>query len=210
MAANRPELQCPSCGAPLPIRSPASLQAVCAYCHAVVYWNEQGIQDAGRKSHLIEGFTRLYRGATGTLRMERLDVLGRIRYGYGGGFWDEWYVTIGHGRTAWITEDDHELAVQSPYEGDVSAALGLSPGGRFVLDDTSFEVGEVGEAECVGVEGEVPKYVTTGERYRYLDASSLDGRLSLGIELDADPPSAFLGAWLVHADVQLDDDEASW
>jgi hypothetical protein len=74
----------------------------------------------------------------------------------------------------------------------------------------TYEVDEVGETVCAGIEGELPKHVHTGDRYRYVDASSLDGRFTLGIELDENPPSAFLGRWVAHHDIRLDDEGEWW
>jgi len=209
-AANRPEVACPHCGAPLPIRSPAAVLVICEYCQTAVYWDADAIHAAGQQAALTEGFTRLYRGATGAIEGEALEVLGRIRYRSDRGFWDEWFVRIGD-ETAWLTEDDHELALQSPRDPDaLGDVLGLGPGDRFELPEGTFEVDEVGEAETVGVEGQLPQKILTGERYRFLDASSLDGRHALGVELDDDPPTAFLGRWLDHGAVSLDDEGEDW
>jgi hypothetical protein len=205
-----PSVRCPECGAPLPIRSPASILVVCEYCRAAVYWNEEAVLSAGKQSVLPEGFTRLYRGAQGSLSGERFEVLGRARYEFRSGVWDEWYVALGPQRNGWITEDDHELAVQHPvdatYLGDLA---GYAPGQRFDAHGMKFEVDEVGETVCVGIEGELPKFVTSGERYRYLDASTLDGHTVLGLEL-GEKPSAYLGRWLAHEDVRLDDEGDAW
>ena len=108
------EFTCPSCGAPHTIRNPGVVKAVCEYCGNAVIWDEQRIRDAGKQATLPEGFTRLYRGATGRLLGKRFEVLGRVRYGFGGGFWDEWFLTLADGRTGWLTEDNHELALQQP------------------------------------------------------------------------------------------------
>ena len=109
-----PSITCPECGAPIARRNPWILVAQCEYCSSVVYWNQDGIEHSGKKSVLMEGFTRLYRGARGSLREHRFEVLGRLRYSFGGGLWDEWYITFENESGAWITEDDHQLAVQTP------------------------------------------------------------------------------------------------
>lgn len=210
-AVHRPSVRCPECGAESPLRSPAAVVVVCDYCRATLYWNADAIESAGRQSQLTEGFTRLYRGATGWLRGERMEVLGRARYRHRSGLWDEWFVALGPRRTAWVTEDDHELAIQEPLQGiDLSWVAQLAPGERMSVHGVLFEIDEVGETVCEGIEGQLPKYVLAGQRYRYADASSVDGRLTLGVELDRSPASAFIGHWLAHEDVRLDDEGEEW
>ncbi len=180
--------------------------AVCEYCGGVSYWNEQGLAGTGKRSMLSEGFTRLYRGATGTLRGQRFRVEGRVRYSFGQGFWDEWYVTSPDGASAWLTEDDHELALQTPYDGTGLDVRGLAPGRSFTVDAGTFVVLEVGEARCIGVEGGLPDAILPDDRYDYLDATSPDGKLALGIELDDGQPVLYLGQWLGHHELVLDDE----
>jgi hypothetical protein len=60
-----------------------------------------------------EGFTRLFRGATGRLEKRPFVVMGRVRYSFGSGFWDEWFLEFGDGTIGWLTEDNHELALQT-------------------------------------------------------------------------------------------------
>jgi len=199
-------LSCPTCGAPLPAANPGVVVSVCEYCGGVAYWDQQGLRDSGRKSRLSEGFTRLYRDATGTLRQRRFRVEGRVRYSFGQGFWDEWYVTFEDGSNAWLTEDDHELAIQSAHDGSQVDTSQLAPGSSLQLGQYQFVVLEQGEARCLGIEGRLPKAILPDETYRYLDASSPDGQYALGIELDDDPPTLFFGEWLSHVDLQLDDE----
>ncbi len=198
-------LDCPNCGAKLPVSNPGVVMAVCEYCHGVCHWNEQGVQATGKQSMLSEGFTRLYWGAAGTLRGKRFVVDGRVRYSYGRGFWDEWYVQLEDGSEAWLTEDDHELALQYPHPGPLDTSS-VYPGGQISLDGRPFVVTEVGEATCLGVEGRLPKVVLPDETYGYADASSPDGRFALGIEMDDEPPTLFLGEWLGQNDLMLDDE----
>ena len=202
-------ISCPTCGAPLPDRNPGIVVAVCEYCGGVAYWNEQGLAGTGKRSMLSEGFTRLYRGATGTLRGQRFRVEGRVRYSFGQGFWDEWYVTAPDGTPAWLTEDDHELALQTRYDGSGVETRGVGPGHTLTIGAGSYVVLEVGQARCIGVEGRLPHPILPDDTHDYLDATSPDGRQSLGIERDDDGTTVlFLGEWLGHHELTLDDEGA--
>jgi len=202
---------CPSCGAPHEIYNPGVIMKVCEYCRNAIYWDEEKIKLAGAQSILDEGFTRLYRGAAGTLFQRRFMVLGRIRYSFGRGFWDEWFLEFQNGKTEWLSEDNHELAIEKQIERALNTPFtAFAPGKSFKLEGKTFVVEEAGEAECIGVEGDLPVVIQTGEKYPYVDASSPDGRYTLSIEYDEDPPTIFQGHWLKYVSVRLDEEAMEW
>jgi len=193
----------------LPARNPGIRSQACEYCGTISLWDEAGHRDSGKKSMLPEGFTRLYRGATGTLRGRRFEVLGRVRYGYSRGMWDEWYIRLEDGSTSWLTEDDHELCV----EDEVGPAMlpdELEVGMVIPVADVPYLIREVGIASCLGIEGQVPRAILPDETYGYADGSSVDGTRTLGIEVDDVPPTFFVGHRLQHEDVVLDDEGEDW
>lgn len=196
---------CPSCGAAFVPRNPGIVTAVCEFCGSVFWWEEDDLLAAGERSVLGEGFTRLFRGAVGELHNLRFRVLGRVRYAYPRGFWDEWYVALDNGDFTWITEDDHELAQESPLPGARVPSSPPRPGERLVVGDEEFHFEEVGEAECIGLEGELPEKWEIGERYAFADASSLDGRATLSLEFDGPTPTVFRGRWLPHRALRVDE-----
>ncbi|MDA8020999.1 MAG: DUF4178 domain-containing protein [Thermoanaerobaculia bacterium] len=212
-------ISCPSCGAPKEMRHPGIVMFTCEHCGSPVYWNEEAVRAGGRRAVLDEGFTRLYRGATGTYRRKRFRVLGRVRYlhgrdGVARGFWDEWFLRTSDGRDVWLTEDDHELSLQTRSEVDDAMAFDrYRVGSRVLHRDTEFVVEEIGVAECFGMEGELPDVWEVGETYPFVDLASPDGRYTLGFEFDEgenEPPTAFLGRWLEQSDLRLDDEGVDW
>jgi len=109
-------ISCPSCGAAHDLVNPGIIMFSCEYCGTAVYWDEEQIKSAGTQAVLPEGFSRLYRGATGSLQQKRFVVMGRVRYSFGHGFWDEWYLDCADGKTRWLTEDNHEFSWQGRIE----------------------------------------------------------------------------------------------
>ena len=185
---------------------------LCSYCGTAVYWDQEKITAAGTQAVVPEGFSRLFRGATGTIRQKRCVVLGRVRYSFGAGYWDEWYLERADNTMIWLTEDNHELCWQSRIELDsgVQPFEAYRPGMTLTARDQTFVVREAGHAECIGIEGELPKHVTTGESYPYVDADSRDGRYALGIEYDDVSPSVFFGRWINWSELSLDDEGDEW
>lgn len=204
-------IACPSCGATHDIYNPGVITVVCDYCGNAIYWDAGKIENAGKQSVLPEGFTRLFRGATGRLENRAFVVMGRVRYSFGSGFWDEWFLEFSDGTIGWLTEDNHELALQTRTTSNKIPPLeALTPGKKFTVRKIDFIVQAVGEAECIGVEGDLPIEVQTGETYRFVDASSPDGKYTFGIEYDAMPPTLFVGKWVNYASITLNDEGLDW
>ena len=205
------QVACPSCGAGHDIYNPGVVTIVCEYCGTAVYWDEEKVKDAGKQSILPEGFSRLYRGATGRLFKKRFVVLGRVRYSFGKGFWDEWSMEFNDGTLGWLSEDNHEFALEKEGSAkNIPAFSSLHPGYQLSVRNMEFIVEEVGHAECLGVEGDLPIVVQSGEKYAFADASTQDGQYTLGIEYDEDPPTVFLGRWLKYSALTLDDEGLDW
>ncbi len=204
-------VNCPSCGAGHDIHNPGVLMYRCEYCGTSVHWDREKVRAAGKHAVLPTGFTRLFTGATGSLFDKRFVVLGRARYNFDRGFWDEWALEQADGSLVWLTEDNHELSLQTRVEGvAVEPFKQLRVGRAFTARQQVFVVEEKGLAECIGVEGDLPREFEVGETYGFVDASSRDGRYNLGIEYDDDPPSVFVGRWLKFASLQLDDEGKDW
>ena len=72
---------------------------------------------------------------------------------------------------------------------------------------------EVGMARCLGIEGALPSDITPDEEYRFIDGVSVDGARTLGLEFDegADkPPRAYIGEWVEHKDLIMEDNNYAW
>jgi hypothetical protein len=210
------KIGCPSCGAEHELLDPSTISLVCDYCDNVIVWDEQGMKLSGKQSRLSEGFSRLYRGAMGSIQGKRFQILGRVRYSFGRGFWDEWYLMLDTGAGVWITEDNHELSLQAVLETGTQFGhySNYNVGEDLKIEDEGFRIQEIGQAICLGIEGALPKDVSPDERYPYVDGASFNGQKTFGLEYDGPnegmPPSLFVGSWLVAQDITLDDESLDW
>jgi hypothetical protein len=201
------QVKCPTCGAPNNLLNPGVLMISCEYCTAAFYWDKERIQAAGFKSALPEGFSRMYKGATGSLRNSRFIVLGRARYSFQRGFWDEWYLEMQNGELLWLTEDNHEFRLEKEVKSLVVPPFEKCGTGMRIDAGTGvFIVTEFGDAQCIGIEGELPRVVLPDQKYPYVDAATPDGDRSLGIEYTSDPPITYVGEWLNHTVIKMDDE----
>jgi hypothetical protein len=182
---------------------------VCDYCKTVVYWDDETALKTGTQSILPEADTRLFMHATGKLMGRGFDVVGHLRYDHGRGTWDEWYLELADGGVAWLSEDERKLSLERFVRPDPSMPPPeqLQVGTQLSMDDTLFSIREVGTAECVGGEGQLPFTVLPGERYPYADLATLDGTRFATLEYDEGrSPRVFTGEVLGHEQLTIDDE----
>ena len=84
---------------------------VCGYCGQSLYIRDTGVDLAGKPAKLAEYPSRLSVGAQGHVRGQGFRVLGRVRYQYEDGFWDEWFLQFDNQRIGWVEEDEGEFTL---------------------------------------------------------------------------------------------------
>jgi DNA-directed RNA polymerase subunit RPC12/RpoP len=191
------EFKCPSCGAANVVTNPGILMKVCDFCRTAIYWDKESALRAGKKSMELPRSSRFRVGATGKLGKHKFTVLGRLRYAHEKGEWDEWFIELQGGRIQWLAEDEGELFLEKPLKltSEVPPYGKLEPGMQIALNDRTGVVEEIGEARCLGGEGQIPFQVEIGETYPYADGTGADGDFIFGLEYDTESgvPSAFIG-----------------
>lgn len=207
-------ITCPSCGASNALPNPAIVSIVCPYCDNISYIDKGSIRLSGKQSRLSEGFSRLYRGGSGSIHGKSFIVRGRVRYSFGRGFWDEWYVEWDSGEMGWITEDNHQFSMQKEIIINENTIQSMQSLGSIVSIRTkSYTITEIGQARCLGIEGALPNDITPDEVYRFIDGVSVDGAQTLGLEFDEGedhPPRAYIGEWVAHKDLIMEDNNYAW
>jgi uncharacterized protein (DUF983 family) len=191
------QFQCPSCGAGNIVTNPGIVMKVCDYCKTAMYWDKDAALSAGQKSMDLPLSSRFKIGQGGKIRGQSFRVLGRLAYAHANGHWNEWFVELQDGKILWLTEDEGELFLESrldlkapvPPHGELTLGMKIS------LNDTVGIVEEIGEARCLGGEGQIPFRVEIGEAYPYADGSTEDGTTSFGLEYDPQTGAvkAFIG-----------------
>lgn len=195
--------QCPSCGAQVEIKNRFSKVLVCSYCGTHLRVTGDGFDAAGRHPKLAEFPSILQVGSRGVILGKRFTAMGRMRYAYPGGHFDEWFLDY-DGSPAWLTEDEGtyalftevEDAVEFPDMAAVRAGQNVMIGGKKVM------VKEKGNAEVAGAEGELSFDVEPGTKVMYMDGVS-EGR-KVAIEATENEIEMFTGRPLLARDIVLD------
>lgn len=169
------EYKCPACGAPLTIANRFSKTVVCGYCGQTSFITPAGLDPAGKKAELAEFPSIFSIGKRGKLAGRPFVTLGRLRYTYEDGFWDEWFLSCDEGRAfVWLQEDEgdftafEKLAITS----EISSFEQIKVGSKVAVNDLSIFVTEKGCAKISGGEGELNFRFTPGEDVNYVDGNA--------------------------------------
>lgn len=198
-------MNCPSCGAEIAVEARHAHLVVCEYCASAVVLDEKAARVSGKMAALAQTPGPLYVGGTGRLRGKNFRVLGRVRYGYAKGYWDEWYLVLEDENTIWVSEDENNFTIEICQQDKTPPAdyMSIQPGDTLTLGEKSFHVDEKDVAECEGGEGQLPFAVLTGEKVPFLDLSSGSDFGTVEYEMDGDV-RVFLGRRLDIGDVEMD------
>ena len=202
-----PTIACPQCGSSVDVDRRFSHMAVCGACRSVVTFGEDAARVAGKLSVLPPARSPLYVGAEGTVGTRRLTVLGRVRYGYDRGYWDEWYALLDSGEPAWLSEDEGELSFEHPVplSGAEIVWKELRPGASVTAGDREWHVSERGVAKCEGGEGQLPFVIIQGEEIPFADLDAASGSGVATLELDpTDGTRMFRGQVIPPGGLTLD------
>ncbi len=179
-------MHCPSCGAEIDADRQYAHMVVCEYCRSSVILDTEAARLSGKMAVLPAALSPLYVGGSGRIHNHRFRVLGRVRYGYEMGFWDEWYLSLDDGSTVWVSEDERALTLER-LKTDQTPNISYDetqPGDNLRLGKKTLQVAEKGVANCEGAEGQLPFPIQLGEKVPFLDLT--DGKNSCTIEYDED------------------------
>jgi hypothetical protein len=156
---------CPSCGAEAQFRSPALPYVVCAYCQSMVMRTDAGVQDVGKAAVLPFDISPIQLGTTGTADGVAFEVIGRVRWGWTDGSWNEWLLMGVDGQHRWLGEAVGQFmlmgerdteALEPPSLQALVAGGDATIGTMAQMEGVTYFVADIKDATCLGCEGELP------------------------------------------------------
>jgi hypothetical protein len=177
-------LSCPNCGGPITVESAYTTLVVCPYCGSSLYIHDTGVDITGKTAKLAQYPSRLAVGAAGQIRGRPFRTLGRVRYQYEDGFWDEWFLQFGDGQVGWAEEDEGEftLVFKRKLTSPVPPFDQIRVGSFIPLGGDQMFVSEKGDAKVVGGEGETAMSTSPGRSIQYVDGSAANKAIRLVID----------------------------
>jgi hypothetical protein len=193
-------MNCSSCGAPVEVKNRFSKVFVCGYCGTHLKVTENGLDIAGKHPKLAEFPSIFQVGSCGTILGKPFNALGRLRYKYDGGHFDEWFIDY-DGDQAWFAEDEgtYTLFTEAEIIDEFPDIAGVRAGQTIQMGGKRMMVKEKGSATVEGGEGELSFYQEPGTKVIYMDAIS-DG-MKVSIEATEDEIELFFGRPLLKRDI---------
>lgn len=200
------ELSCPSCGAPVPLAHAALPYAVCGHCQTLILREGDDLKAVGKSAVLPFDVSAIQIGTRGTADNQRFEVIGRVRWGWSDGSWNEWLLQVGAG-TAWLGEamglyvlvaEAPEL-LETPLGREFAGGCDVPLGTTIDVSGAHFTATDIKQAHSLGGEGQLPFPCPADWTMTNVDFRSAEGG-ALSLQRDADGVSAWLGRY-----VSLDD-----
>jgi len=176
-------LPCPNCGAEVVFRSPALPARVCDHCHTMLVRSDDGIAAVGMAAALPFDVSPVQIGMRGTFEGKPFQVIGRVRWGWTDGAWNEWLLLFGDGE-AWLGEAMGQFMLQRERSPglvraevikDVAAGGTAIPGAEAQIGGIEMSVSDAREVVCLAAEGELPFTPTPGWTVYSVDLRGPDG-----------------------------------
>lgn len=196
-------LLCPACGAGVALRSAALPYVTCSYCHSLILRHGDQAESIGTVAVLPFDISPLQIGTSGQWRGIGFTLVGRVRWGWSDGSWNEWLAECNDGQHRWLAEAMGSFMLTQARADllDLPELRGFATGGtmlrgnRVDIDGSAFLASDIKEAQCLGSEGSLPIPSAIGQRMTSVDFRSPDGA-ALCLQRDETGASAWLGEYL--------------
>ncbi|WP_395334871.1 DUF4178 domain-containing protein [Novosphingobium sp. BL-8H] len=201
-------INCPSCGAALPVRGLSAPYTTCSHCQSLILRQGQSVEEVGKVAAVPDDVSPVQIGTR--FHVDGIDfvVAGRVRWGWSGGSWNEWLLASDAGDVRWLGEAmgmymltaERADVMTSPLARSFADGTEPVPGQTVLVDGVEFAVTDVKQAECLGGEGDLPFPPRAGWAVTNVDFRALGGQ-ALSLQRDAQGTTAWLGSWHELADL---------
>lgn len=204
-----PSLNCPSCGAEVAVQSPALPYVVCAYCQTVIARGGEEVRAMGKAAVLPFDVSPLQIGTTGVIDGQAFSVVGRVRWGWSDGSWNEWLLDCADGTPRWLGEAMGQFMLtveRADLEAEPWAkafAEGAAPGrtSMIELDGEVFAPSDLKVVNCIGSEGSLPFPAEANWSVTSLDMNSPSGK-AISLQRDARGMQVWAGRYVALAELR--------
>jgi len=195
--------QCPGCGAPIQFAWSSAVQAACQYCKAILVRHDVNLAKVGEVADLPPDSSPIQLYSEGIFDNQRFTVIGRIRYEWAQGNWNEWHLLFADQTSGWLSDAQADYAVTrlGPSYAFPSP-LELKPGTSYKFGELSYVVTHLTRVRYVGFEGELPFRTTEREEFATADLRTHDAHFAT-IDYSEQPPLLFLGRFVSFEELKM-------
>jgi len=194
-------INCPQCGAALPLYFAHAKLAQCESCKSSIFLDDEAARLAGYSSVLAPEPSLITLNSPFSYAGRSYFPMGMIRYSYGRGFWEEWWIKDSSDAEYWLSIDEGDMVLEKLVDNEDDPALFKSPYiGQKV--GSKWIVTEIGIGKCEGFIGSLPKEITIGQQHRYLHLSGYHAQLKT-VEIDPSGMQTYVGKWISPFDIKV-------
>lgn len=184
----------------MPVRGPSLPYSTCPYCQTLILREGLRAEDMGKVAVLPIDVSPIQLGTTLVAHGRGMSVVGRVRWAWSGGSWNEWLALAETGAQYWLAEAAglYMLTAEWPQVLDQPKARTFAQGGKFVpgdvveVDGRQLVASDVKNVECLGSEGDLPIPTSVGTRMTSVDFRSASGDV-LSLQRDERGTTAWFG-----------------
>lgn len=198
-------MTCNNCGAALEVENQFIRSVTCAFCGtSYMVSGSDKLDETGKSATLADYPSRLNVGTRGVIKGRQFTVLGRIRYRYDAGFWEEWQIMWDDGAAPdWLEEDE---GLWTLYKGGrIRAALppydDVRVGTTVSINNKQIFITEKRKGQVAGSEGQFSSVFPISGEFGYVTGSDGDNRVSVNYWQDEIELS--IGEELEHHDIKI-------
>jgi hypothetical protein len=188
---------CPGCGAPVKFAWSSAVQTACPFCKAILVRHDLDLERVGEVADLPPDASPIQIGAEGKYDGRSFRVVGRIRYAWEQGEWNEWHIVFWDSKqpeSGWLSDAQAQYAVSFPATEPVGLPTpeNLMRGQFLDLWGSHYMVTHLTSARYEGFEGELPFRTTDRSESLFADLRTQDARFAT-IDYSEDTPLLFMG-----------------
>jgi Domain of unknown function (DUF4178) len=199
------QMNCSSCGAALEVKNQFIRSLTCKFCGAsYMVSGSDTLDPVGKTASLADYPSRLKVGAGGVIRGRTFSVIGRVRYAYAEGFWEEWQIVWDDGAPPdWLEEDEGYWTVytRERVRGAVPGYDEVRVGQSVTINNRSVFITEKRTARMVGSEGQFSSVLPISGNFGYVQGSSSESPTSINYWTDEIELS--VGSDLEHHEIKI-------
>lgn len=204
------DANCPQCGAGLSFRSADLAAKVCPYCRSMLVRDGDALARVGEAAEVPDDVSPLQLGVRAQDGEAGFELVGRVRWRWTDGGWNEWFLLFDDGAAGWLSEAGgrHMLTRPAVNRGSrtgvvrsIAAGKAAAMNAEAQIDGTRYVVSDAREAVCVGAEGDLPFAAVAGTRAYSVDLAGPDGACA-SVQRENGRTEAYVGRFVTLADLR--------